>query len=133
MPSSAVGREDEGGVEKSARDLDEEGEILATGLRDAAATEIDTKRDELSIVEVVSAEEIGKLPDVSIAEALARLPGLTSQRVNGRSQVISIRGFAPDFGTTLLTGRQQASSGDNRAVEFGNGRASCGEGVCRYV
>src|SRR3546814_14849199 len=58
------------------------------------------------------------LPDVSIAEALARLPGLTSQRVNGRSQVISIRGFAPDFGTTLLNGRQQASSGDNRAVEF---------------
>src|SRR3546814_3350631 len=58
------------------------------------------------------------LPDVSIAEALARLPGLTSQRINGRSQVISIRGFAPGFGTTLLNGRQQASSGDNRAVEF---------------
>lgn len=118
MPGAALAQDDEGGEEQSARDQGEEGEILVTGLRYGLATSIDTKKDNLSIVEVVSAEEIGKLPDVSIAEALARLPGLTSQRVNGRSQVISIRGFAPDFGTTLLNGRQQASSGDNRAVEF---------------
>jgi hypothetical protein len=48
-----------------------------------------------SIVEAISAEDIGKLPDVSIAESLARLPGLTAQRLDGRSQVISIRGLAP--------------------------------------
>ncbi|MEJ0058545.1 MAG: TonB-dependent receptor [Terricaulis sp.] len=79
---------------------------------------VSAKRDATSIVEVVSAEDIGKLPDVSIAESLARLPGLAGQRVGGRAQVISIRGLAPDFTTTLLNGRQQASSGDNRAVEF---------------
>ncbi len=39
-----------------------------------------------SIVEVISAEDIGKLPDVSIAESLARLPGLTAQRLDGRAQ-----------------------------------------------
>lgn len=119
MPGAALAQDEAAGdEEQAAPDQAAEGEILVTGLRYGLATSIDTKRDELSIVEVVSAEEIGKLPDVSIAEALARLPGLTSQRVNGRSQVISIRGFAPDFGTTLLNGRQQASSGDNRAVEF---------------
>lgn len=98
--------------------VEEESEIIVTGLRYGLATSINTKREELSIVEAISAEDIGKLPDVSIAESIARLPGLTAQRVNGRAQVISIRGLAPDFSTTLLNGRQQASSGDNRAVEF---------------
>src|SRR5690606_17172427 len=68
--------------------------------------------------EVVTAEDIGKLPDVSIAESLARLPGLTAQRLDGRGQVISIRGLAPDFTTALLNGREQVSAGDNRGVEF---------------
>jgi iron complex outermembrane receptor protein len=95
-----------------------EDEIVVTGLRAGLESSIRTKRDETSIVEAVSAEDIGKLPDVSIAESIARLPGLAAQRVNGRAQVISIRGLAPDFTTTLLNGRQQASSGDNRAVEF---------------
>src|SRR5438034_1215076 len=58
------------------------------------------------------------LPSVAIAESLARLTGITAQRVNGRAEIISIRGFSPDFTTVLLNGRQQASSGFNRAVEF---------------
>ncbi len=70
------------------------------------------------MVEAVSAEEIGKLPDVSIAESIARLPGVAAQRVGGRAEIISVRGFSPDFTTVLLNGRQQASSGYNRGVEF---------------
>ena len=93
-------------------------EVIVTGIRRGIADSISIKRNETSLVEAISAEDIGKLPDVSIAESIARLPGLAAQRVNGRAQVISIRGLAPDFTTTLLNGRQQASSGDNRAVEF---------------
>ncbi|HBK92702.1 MAG TPA: TonB-dependent receptor [Parvularcula sp.] len=93
-------------------------EIIVTGIRGGIGRSLDIKKNETSIVEAISAEEIGKLPDMSIAESLARLPGLAGQRVNGRAQVISIRGLSPDFSTTLLNGRQQASSGDNRAVEF---------------
>lgn len=92
--------------------------VVVTGIRAGIQNSINIKKNETSIVEAVSAEDIGKLPDVSIAESIARLPGLAAQRVNGRAQVISIRGLAPDFTTTLLNGRQQASSGDNRAVEF---------------
>lgn len=92
--------------------------IVVTGIRAGIQNSINIKKNETSIVEAVSAEDIGKLPDVSIGESIARLPGLAAQRVNGRAQVISIRGLAPDFTTTLLNGRQQASSGDNRAVEF---------------
>lgn len=93
-------------------------DIVVSGIRHSLATSINTKRNTQSIVEVVSAEEIGKLPDVSIAESIARLPGLAAQRVGGRAQIIAVRGMAPDFTTVLLNGRQQASSGYNRSVEF---------------
>lgn len=97
---------------------EEEDEIVVTGIRRGIADSITARQEASSLVEVVSAEDIGKLPDVSIAESIARLPGLAAQRINGRAQIISLRGLAPDFTTTLLNGRPQASSGDNRAVEF---------------
>ncbi|WP_292070537.1 TonB-dependent receptor [Brevundimonas sp. UBA7534] len=96
----------------------EVGEIVVTGIRRAIEASISAKANNTSIVEVVSAEDIGKLPDVSIAESLARLPGVTSQRLDGRSQLISIRGLGPDFTTALLNGRELVTTGDNRGVEF---------------
>jgi iron complex outermembrane recepter protein len=93
-------------------------EIIVTGIRYGIEKSLDLKRKELSLVEAVSAEDIGKLPNTSIAESLARLPGLAAQRVGGRDQEIAVRGLSSDFTTTLLNGRQQASSGDNRGVEF---------------
>ncbi len=94
------------------------GTIVVTGIRRSLQDSIQIKRNSASVVEAVSAEEIGKLPDVSIAESIARLPGIAAQRVAGRAEIVSIRGFSPDFTTVLLNGRQQASSGFNRAVEF---------------
>ncbi len=96
----------------------DKGAIIVTGIRRSLQDSIRLKRNNASVVEAVSAEEIGKLPDVSIAESIARLPGIAAQRVAGRAEIISIRGFSPDFSTVLLNGRQQASSGYNRAVEF---------------
>jgi iron complex outermembrane receptor protein len=92
--------------------------IVVTGFRASLQNAINKKKKSDQIVESVSAEDIGKLPDASIGEAIARLPGLTSQRLSGRADVISIRGFGPDFSTTLLNGREQTSTGDNRAVEY---------------
>lgn len=92
--------------------------VVVTGIRKSLADSLTIKRKSASIVEAVSAEDIGKLPDQSIAESLARLPGLAAQRVGGRSQTISIRGLSPDFASTLWNGRMQVSSGDNRAAEF---------------
>lgn len=92
--------------------------VFVTGLRHSIETSIAAKKNSDSIVETVSAEDIGKLPDISIAESLARLPGLAAQRVNGRAQVISIRGMAPRYAATLLNGREMVSTGDNRSVEY---------------
>lgn len=94
------------------------GEIVVTGFRQSLENAVVEKKTRDQIVESISAEDIGKLPDASIAESIARLPGLTAQRVSGRAQTISIRGFAPDFSTTLLNGREQTSTSDNRQVEF---------------
>lgn len=92
--------------------------VTVTGIRSSIESSIATKRDADSIIEAVTAEDIGKLPDVSIAESLARLPGVTAQRVNGRAEVLSIRGMAPSFGVTLLNGREMASTGDDRSFEY---------------
>ncbi|RLA16730.1 MAG: TonB-dependent receptor, partial [Gammaproteobacteria bacterium] len=93
-------------------------EVIVTGIRKSIIDSLNLKKGSEMIVEAISAEDIGKLPDLSITDSLARLPGLTAQRLNGRSQVISIRGLAPDFTTALLNGREQVTVGDNRGIEF---------------
>lgn len=96
----------------------EEDAIVVSGIRAAIENSLDAKRESAGIIEVISAEDIGKLPDLSIADSLARLPGVTAQRVRGRSQAISIRGLGPDFSLALLNGREVVSSGNNRGIEF---------------
>ena len=94
------------------------GNIVITGIRASLAQSEKIKKNNPVIVEAISAEDIGKLPDVSIADSLARLPGVTAQRLEGRDQRLSIRGLGPDFGVTLLNGREQVTVGDNRGVEY---------------
>src|SRR5690348_372997 len=92
--------------------------IVITGFRAALRSATAKKKNSETVVESVSAEDIGKLPDNGIGESIARLPGVAAQRNNGRANIISIRGFGPDFSTTTLNGRQQTTTNDSRAVEF---------------
>lgn len=93
-------------------------EVVVTGIKQSIEDSLKLKRDSDSIVEAITAEDIGKLPDVSIADSLARLPGVTAQRVRGRAQSISIRGLGPQFSLALLNGREVVSTSGNRGVEF---------------
>ena len=106
--------------------------VVVTGYRTSLRNAIQQKRTSDQIVESISAEDIGKLPDNSIAESIARLPGITAQRLNGRDSVISIRGLSPDFTTTLLNGREQVSTGDNRSAEFDQYPSELISGVVVY-
>lgn len=92
--------------------------VVVTGIRGSIESSIATKRNADSIVEAVTAEDLGKLPDLSIAESLARLPGLAGQRVNGNTTNIQIRGMSAKYGVTLLNGREMVSGGSDRSVEF---------------
>jgi len=93
-------------------------EVIVTGFRKSLADAIEAKRNSSSVIESISAEDIGKLPDSSIAESLARLPGLAAQRLDGRASRISIRGFGENESATTFNGREQVSISDNRGVEF---------------
>jgi iron complex outermembrane receptor protein len=92
--------------------------VIVSGIRRGIENAIAVKRDATGIVEAISAEDLGKLPDISIAESLARLPGLSAQRVNGQAQSISIRGTSGDLSTALLNGREQVSTSADRTVEY---------------
>jgi iron complex outermembrane receptor protein len=107
-------------------------EVVVTGIRRGIEDAIEVKRDSGSIVEAISAEDIGKLPDTSIAESISRLPGLTSQRAEGRASAISLRGTDPGFTTALLNGREQVSTGDNRSIEFDQYPSELLSGVVIY-
>lgn len=92
--------------------------IQVTGIRGALQRAQAIKMDETSIVEALSAEDIGKLPDTSVAESLSRLPGLAGERRNGRTSGLSVRGFNENYVGTSLNGRELLGMGDNRGVEY---------------
>ena len=94
-------------------------EVIVTGrFRASLIDALGTKRNNTSIVEAISAEDIGKLPDPSIADALARMPGVSGERRNGRVSGISVRGFKEDYVGTTMNGRELLGMGDNRGVEY---------------
>ena len=64
MPSVAIAQDNDDVIE----------EVITTGYRSSLRNAMLMKQDSDSIIEAVTAEDIGKLPDASIAEALGRLP-----------------------------------------------------------
>ncbi|WP_439708832.1 TonB-dependent receptor [Frateuria sp. GZRR35] len=92
--------------------------VTVTGFRKSVETSIDVKRDADTIKEVVTAADIGGLPDVSISDALTRLPGVAAERIDGESSAINIRGLSGDFVETTLDGREQAATSGSRVTQF---------------
>jgi TonB-dependent receptor len=119
-------------ADQAKRQAEQLQSVTVTGIRVGIEQANSIKKESTSIVEAISAEDIGKLPDISIAESISRLPGIAAQRVGGRAQVISVRGLSPDFATTLLNGREMVSTGDNRSVEFDQYPSELFSGVVIY-
>jgi TonB-dependent receptor len=91
-------------------------EVVVTGYRASLESARDIKRESKGIVDAVVAEDIGKLPDENIAEALQRIPGLAISRDNGEGSQVSIRGVAPNLNRIAVNGKTLTSSGDDQAV-----------------
>lgn len=94
------------------------GDIVVTGLRASLQRAQTVKQNSFSVVEALSSEDIGKLPQASVADSLGRLAGLAGERRAGRVSGISVRGFREDFVGTTLNGRELIGIGDNRGVEY---------------
>jgi iron complex outermembrane recepter protein len=93
-------------------------EVLVTGTRAIIQDSIELKRASTTIVDGMSADEIGDIPALSIGEALETLTGSASHRENGGATEISVRGLGPYLGTTVVNGREATNGGGNRAVNF---------------
>jgi TonB-dependent receptor len=85
-------------------------EIVVTGVRGSQLKSVDIKRKETALVDAISAEDIGKLPDVTIADSLQRISGVQIQRDAGEGKTVNIRGLAQVI--TLLNGEQYLSAGN---------------------
>jgi phosphoribosylformimino-5-aminoimidazole carboxamide ribotide isomerase len=97
---------------------DEGDEIIVTGFRASVENAIEAKRSTDFIADIISADDIAGLPDVSIAESLARLPGVSSQRTGGQASALNIRGLSQDLVSATLNGREQVATSGNRTIEF---------------
>ncbi|WP_158917277.1 TonB-dependent receptor [Caulobacter sp. S45] len=82
-------------------------EVVVTGYRRALTNQATTKRSSVNFTDSIFAEDIGKFPDLNIAEALNRIPGVQLTRdVDGEGTQIQIRGLGPSFTKILLNGSQ---------------------------
>ncbi|HBS62989.1 MULTISPECIES: TonB-dependent receptor [Stenotrophomonas] len=87
--------------------------VTVTGYRYAIEKSLQQKRDANAVVEVITAEDVGKFPDKNVADALQRVPGVVITRDGGEGKTVSVRGLAPDLTLTQLNGNYVATSETN--------------------
>lgn len=100
--------------------------VVVTGIRASSKKALDIKLSSDHIQDTLVAEDIGKLPDQNIAEAIERIPGIvvSTSTVNGSGQSagepteISVRGFSPEFAAALYNGRVLATDSGGREFDF---------------
>ncbi len=95
-------------------------QIVITGIRGSLQRDLNAKRAAPGVVDVISAEDIGKFPDPNVAAAMQRIPGVTIQRagVRGDANGVTVRGFGGDFNDTLVDGRHVSTAAGGRSVDF---------------
>lgn len=94
-------------------------EIVVSGVRAEIQSSNQFKRSQNVISDAIIGGEIGDLPDLSIAETLERITGVTADRFKGGASEISIRGLGAFLGLATLNGRELSSGSDGRNVNFG--------------
>ncbi|MCL1078695.1 TonB-dependent receptor [Parashewanella spongiae] len=92
--------------------------IQITGFRRSLIDSLNAKRFADTVSEQLSADDLGSLPDVSMADALTRLPGISAVRTSGQAAEINIRGMSGGFVASTLNGREQVSTNGERSIQF---------------
>ncbi|MFV0624137.1 TonB-dependent receptor [Sphingomonas sp. ac-8] len=87
-----------------------DGDIVVTGIRASLRNAISVKREANSVVDVISAEDIGKFPDRNVAESLSHIPGVSIDRRFGEGEKVAIHGTDPALNRMLLDGHAVASA-----------------------
>lgn len=106
-----------------AKDVEE---MVITGFRGSLVKSLDEKRTAVNAKETIMAEDIGKFPDLNIAESIQRIPGVAISREGGEGRNITLRGLSPSFTRTTLNGMEVPAGSDgldSGGVTINAGRA----------
>lgn len=101
-------------------------EIVVKGYKGSLRQSLAVKRNENGVVDSIIAEDIADFPDLNLAEAIQRIPGVSINRMNGEGRQITVRGLGGDFNriringmeTLATSGGTDASGGSNRSRSF---------------
>ena len=93
-------------------------EIVVTGFASSLRSSLEARRSSTTFQESIFAEDIGKFPDLNLAEALQRTPGVAIQRDNGEGRTIQLRGLGSEFNRVLLNGVPLSTANGGRSVDF---------------
>ena len=83
--------------------------IVVTGFRSSLKASMLNKRESNIVSDGITAEDLGKFPDQNVAESLQRITGVSIDRSGGEGQLVSVRGFGPQFNMVTVNGRQMAT------------------------
>jgi TonB-dependent receptor len=87
-------------------------EVVVTGFRASLSAALDLKRRDANVVDAIVAEDIADFPDLNLAEAVQRIPGVSIDRDAGEGRSITVRGLGADFTRTRINGMEaQATTG----------------------
>lgn len=93
-------------------------EVVVTGVRKSLRDALAVKQGSDKVVEAISAKDIGVLPDVTIAESIARLPGVNATRDRGNDSQAVVRGLGARLVLGTINNREVASSEPDRNVRW---------------
>lgn len=93
--------------------------VEVTGRRAADRAAIDDKRYADAQVDAIRSDDVGRLPDQNVAEAVRRLPGVTTVNDQGEGRYLTVRGVSPDLLNVTLNGQTApAPEPDGRQVKL---------------
>ncbi|WP_440874151.1 TonB-dependent receptor [Thalassotalea sp. PLHSN55] len=95
--------------------------IEVRGIRSSVIRAMDLKRSSSGVMDAISAEDIGKMPDTNLAESLQRIPGVSIDRANNEGNQITVRGFGPSFNMVTLNGRVMPYAASPKQDTVGSG------------
>jgi len=102
----------------------DQGEVVVTGYRRSLAESTQAKRAATSFTDSIFSEDIGKFPDVNLAESFNRIPGITISRdINGEGTTVAIRGLSANFTNVTLNGAPIAVASTGGADTQGTDRS----------
>ncbi|AUW60030.1 TonB-dependent receptor [Sphingobium sp. SCG-1] len=113
--AQTTGAESPPAADQAAPAEEQTQDIVVTGFRQSLGAAINLKRETVSSVDAIVAEDIAKFPDQNLAESLQRIPGISIQRDGGEGRAITVRGLGSQFTRVRLNGLETVATSTDGA------------------